>query len=91
MSPRFYAILWVVFFLAALTCWVAGIMSLLTLVVFGFIAFGMVFAGMMCVLPTQVAHEHEEEVRIAIEKPKPVRREAKVEKQTAPAGALRHV
>ena len=59
MSPKFYFSLWVVYFAAAAICAVAGIFTLFTAVVFGFIAFGLIFTGMMCVLPAQVAHEHE--------------------------------
>ena len=33
-------------------------MTMLAIVVFGFIAFGMIFMGMMCVLPGTVSHPH---------------------------------
>ena len=91
MSPRFFAGLWVLYFAAALLCWVTGLMTMFTVVVFGFISFGLVFTGMMCVLPVQVAYEHEKEHPIKVEKPKPVMQKTKAEKQAVPAGALRSV
>ena len=59
MSPKFYSYLWAIFFAAAAVIWVSGFFTLLTLVVFGFTAFGLVFLGMMCVLPGVVSHSHE--------------------------------
>ena len=59
MSPKFYSYLWAIFFAAAALIWVSGFFTLLTLVVFGFTAFGLVFLGMMCVLPGVVSHSHE--------------------------------
>lgn len=60
MSPRFYSYLWIVFAAAAGTFWIAGLFTMLTLVVFGFVAFGLVFTGMICVLPGAVSHPHSE-------------------------------
>ena len=59
MSPRFYSFLWAVYFVAAGVLWLSGVFTLLTAVVFGFVAFGFVFIGMMCVLPGAVSHPHE--------------------------------
>ena len=59
MSPKFYSYLWAIFFAAAALIWVSGFFTLLTLVVFGFTAFGLVFLGMMCVLPGVVSHSHD--------------------------------
>lgn len=56
MSPRFYSYLWIVYAAAAGLLWIAGMFTMLTLVVFGFVAFGLVFAGMICVLPGAVSH-----------------------------------
>lgn len=56
MSPKFYGSLWIVFAASAGVLWLANFFTLLTLVVFGFIAFGLVFAGMICVLPGTVSH-----------------------------------
>ena len=63
MSPKFYWSLWVGFFVAAGICAAAGILTMLTATVFGFVAFGLIFTGMMCVLPTQVALDHEKAPR----------------------------
>ncbi|MEQ1605322.1 MAG: hypothetical protein ABL999_10695 [Pyrinomonadaceae bacterium] len=57
MSPKFYNLLWVAFAVAAGVLFVAGVFTMLTLVVFGFIAFGLVWVGMICVLPGTVGHE----------------------------------
>ena len=59
MSPKFYSFLWVVYFVAAGVLWLAGVFTLSTAVIFGFVAFGFVFMGMMCVLPGAVSHPHE--------------------------------
>ncbi len=56
MTPKFYGYLWMVFWLAAGIIWLAGAFTMLTLVVFGFITFGLIFVGMMCVLPGVVGH-----------------------------------
>jgi len=56
MSPKFYSYLWAVYLASAGVLWLAGLLSLVAVVVFGFIAFGMVFMGMMCVLPGAVSH-----------------------------------
>lgn len=56
MSPRFYSLLWILFVASAGLFWLFGAMSMLVVVVYGFIAFGLIFAGMMCVLPGVVAH-----------------------------------
>ena len=56
MSPKFYYSLWVLFFVSAGVLWLADVFTMLTLVVFGSIAFGLVFTGMMCVLPSAVSH-----------------------------------
>lgn len=60
MSPKFYSFLWVIYFVAATALWLAGAFTMLTTVVFGFVAFGFVFIGMMCVLPGAVSHPHTE-------------------------------
>lgn len=56
MSPKVYFSLWIVTFGAAAALWLGNSFTLTTLIVFGFIAFGLVFTGMMCVLPNVVAH-----------------------------------
>lgn len=59
MSPKFYSYIWVLFFAAAALFWVLGQFTMLTLVVFGFCTFGLIFLGMLCVLPGMVTHSHE--------------------------------
>jgi len=56
MSPKFYSFLWILYFVSAGVFWLAGALSLVAVVVFGFVAFGMIFMGMMCVLPGAVSH-----------------------------------
>lgn len=68
MSPKTYGILWTLVFAVAGVIWLAGVFTLLTGVVFGFLAFGMTFMGMMCVLPSTVAHSAPQEHEMA--KPK---------------------
>ena len=63
MSPKFYGFLWVLFFAAAGIMGLAGALTMLSVVVFGFIAFGMVFTGMMCVLPGAVSHPAPEKLQ----------------------------
>ena len=76
MSPKFYSFLWVLYFVSAGIMWLAGVLTMLAIVVFGFIAFGMVFMGMMCVLPAAVSHPAPKKTKL----PKP-------EKAFKPAGA----
>ena len=64
MSPRFYSFLWIVYFVTAGVMWLAGALSMLAIVVFGFIAFGFVFMGMMCVLPGTVSHPAHNDEKI---------------------------
>ena len=56
MLTRIYVGLWFAVILTAGVIFLAGNFTMLTAVVFGFIAFGLVFMGMMCVLPSSVAH-----------------------------------
>ena len=56
MSPKFYSYLWAVYLASAGVLWLAGALGLVAVVVFGFVAFGMVFTGMMCVLPGMTSH-----------------------------------
>ena len=56
MLVKVYWMTWGVTGLAALLLFAAGSFTMLTGVSFGFIAFGLVFMGMMGVLPVVVAH-----------------------------------
>lgn len=57
MTPKFYSFLWIAFAIVAGLLFVTGFFTMLTLVTFGFIAFGLVWVGMICVLPGTVGHE----------------------------------
>ena len=70
MSVKAYLYTWGFFLLAALVLFLTGNFTMLTAVVFGFFAFGLVFMGMMNVLPLAVAHPSEPKL---IKEPKPVR------------------
>jgi hypothetical protein len=54
---KIYFYLWLVLAVVFATIFLLGNLTLTTLVVFGFIAFGMTFMGMMGVLPAVVTHE----------------------------------
>ncbi len=56
MSPRMYSLIWTALAVVAAILWMGGVFSLFIGVVFGFIAFGLVFMGMMCVLPGTVSY-----------------------------------
>lgn len=56
MLTKIYGYAWLVFAALFLLTWVTNNLSLFSLVVFGFAAFGMVFMGMIGVLPVMVAH-----------------------------------
>ena len=47
MSPRFYGFLWILFFASAGILWLGSVFTLTVGIVFGFIMFGLVFAGMI--------------------------------------------
>jgi len=57
MSTRFYMFLWLAAILATTGFYLAGSLTLLVGVVFGFIFFGLTFMGMISVLPTMVHAE----------------------------------
>ena len=65
MTPKFYSFLWIVFAVSAGIIWLAGVFTLTTVVVYGFISFGLVFTGMMCVLPGAVSHPPVKRERVA--------------------------
>ncbi len=56
MLVKIYWLLWSLVALVALAFFVTGSFSVFSAVVFGFIAFGLTFMGMMGVLPVIVAH-----------------------------------
>jgi hypothetical protein len=58
MLAKAYLYSWFVIGATFVLVFVSGNMTALALVIFGFIAFGMVFAGMMNVLPGTIADAH---------------------------------
>jgi len=66
---KVYFALWGLLFVAAAVIFLIGTMTPMTLVVFGFISFGMVFMGMMGVLPILVTQpEAEKTVKVPKER-----------------------
>jgi len=66
---KVYFALWGLLLLAGAVIFLIGGMTPMTLVVFGFISFGMVFMGMMGVLPILVTHaEPEKAIKIPKER-----------------------
>ncbi len=56
MLVKIYWMLWSAIAIIAALLFVTGNFSIMTLVAFGFVSFGMIFMGMMCVLPSMVGH-----------------------------------
>ena len=56
MSVRMYKLLWLAFAAVVGIFYVSGNLTPMAVVVSGFIIFGMVFMGMMVVLPTSISH-----------------------------------
>ncbi len=56
MLTKIYTGLWIVVALTAGVTYLSGNLNMFVAVVFGFICFGMVFMGMMSVLPSTVTH-----------------------------------
>ena len=63
MSPKFYSFLWLLYFVSAGVVWLGNVFTMLAVVIFGSIAFGMVFMGMMCVLPGAISHPAPEKAK----------------------------
>ena len=59
MLERIYFSLWALLILTVGIFYVAGGLSTLTIVVFGFILFGLTFMGMIGVLPFWASHHSE--------------------------------
>lgn len=53
---KFYIGLWSMFALALAVLFISGSLTMLSLSVLGFVGFGLIFMGMMCVLPATVTH-----------------------------------
>lgn len=56
MLVKMYWMIWAIVAVAALMVFAAGSFTLMMATIFGFIAFGLVFMGMIGVLPAMVSH-----------------------------------
>jgi len=56
MLLKIYEVCWVVFFVAATLTLITGNFSSMAALAFGFVAFGLVFMGMISVLPDISSH-----------------------------------
>jgi hypothetical protein len=68
MLTKIYAGLWMVCLVTAGVFYLTGNMTMLAVVGFGFVAFGMVFMGMMGVLPATVVHHRPALAKVEVEK-----------------------
>lgn len=60
MLLNLYKALWIIAAVATMLFVVTGNLGAMALVVLGFLLFGLVFMGMISILPTMVSHAHEE-------------------------------
>jgi hypothetical protein len=65
MLTKVYTSIWLVVAFAAGVIFLTGNFTALSAVVFGFIIFGLVFMGMMSVLPASIAHPKPVPVRVS--------------------------
>ena len=56
MSVRFYKMTWLVFLAIVALTYLTGNLTAVAGVVYGHIVFGLIFMGMMIVLPTSISH-----------------------------------
>ena len=56
MSVKAYKLTWLIFLVIAALTFLSGNMTPLVGVIFGHVVFGMIFMGMMVVLPTSISH-----------------------------------
>ncbi|MBK7707168.1 MAG: hypothetical protein IPN69_01330 [Acidobacteria bacterium] len=59
---RIYETIWALIAVFAIAVTVTGNMTMLVGVAIGFVVFGMIFAGMMMILPATVAHRNHPEI-----------------------------
>ncbi len=64
MLVKIYWSICVVFAVSACILLLGGVFTIVVAVVYGFIAFGLIFAGMMCVLPGAVAHPAIRQIKL---------------------------
>jgi hypothetical protein len=72
MFVKIYYTMWAAFLLGAGVLFLTGNFDLTAMVVSGFISFGLVFMGMMCVLPSLVGHHAEKQTAVPVRKTQPV-------------------
>ena len=73
MLVKVYWFLWMMLALSAMLLFITGYLTPMAVIVYGFLAFGLTFMGMIGVLPLTVTHPAEPKT------PKPVYAELKVE------------
>ena len=56
MAKKIYTVIWALYFALAALFFVTGNLTMMTGIVFGFFAFGIIYFGMMSVLPSTVGH-----------------------------------
>ena len=76
MLVKIYESLWILFALAGASTFATGNFTMRTAVVFGFIACGLTFMGMLCVLPTMTSHPEASPTSEPEIAPSPARQEA---------------
>lgn len=64
MSVKFYQMTWLVLIIAVAAFFFTGNLTPVVGVVFGFVIFGLVFMGMMSVLPASIAHPPQADERL---------------------------
>lgn len=69
MFVKIYAAMGLVVAFLAGAIFLSGNFTMLTAVVFGFVTFGLVFMGMMCVLPSTVGHNALTDEKRSLETP----------------------
>ena len=65
MSVRSYWSLWIIFAVVAMLMFITDTLTMSAGVVFGFVAFGLTFMGMMNVLPLVVSHPTKNDPEMA--------------------------
>ena len=74
MLTKIYMALWFTVVFAAGLVFLTGNLNMPTTVVFGFIIFGLVFMGMMSVLPASMAHPKPVQHAVSSKEPQVMRR-----------------
>lgn len=78
MPPKFYAFLWTLFLAVIGITWLSGMFTIWATIAYGFVSFGMVFMGMMLVLPFVATHGEN----AALKHDEPKLAKVRAEKQT---------